>query len=239
MHKTVVQAHDVAGFIGNGHFIREALFACQQARELSKNKSWPLEQSIEVINRVTQEFLIRPMGIFQLMDYVGIDVCRSIALIMSKYLSDASLHDQWLDAMVAAKAIGRQNPDGTQRNGCFQYEKHAIKGVYSLDAKQYKPVAAMSIEKLIGPMPNGIVTWKALQHDKDKETKLAEYLTNLRQTKGLGVDIAKAFLAKSQEVGNQLVKSGVADKPQDIDTVLQNGFFHMYGSNRAIYSTLK
>src|SRR6185295_15214336 len=39
LEKTLVPSHDVAGFIGNGHFIREGLFALERFREL--RESWP------------------------------------------------------------------------------------------------------------------------------------------------------------------------------------------------------
>lgn len=230
MHKTTVFAKDVAGFIGNGHFVREMIFACQKAQELSRSQSMPLEQAIALVNRVTQELLVRPMGIFQLMDYVGIDICRNIAQIISKYLPDPSLHDQWLDAMVVAKAVGGQNPDGSQKNGCFQYEKQTIKAVYSLDEKQYKPIDTALIEKKVGKIPIELPSWKSLQADRDKEAKLSQYFNRLMQTDSLGADLARAFLENSQHAGNGLVQAGIARKQEDVDMVLQNGFFHLYGS---------
>ena len=70
--KTLVFSKDVAGFIGNGHFLREISFACEKVNEIARTH--PLTEAIFIVNKVTQEYLLRPMGIFQLLDYVGLDV---------------------------------------------------------------------------------------------------------------------------------------------------------------------
>ncbi|MDB2614333.1 3-hydroxyacyl-CoA dehydrogenase family protein [Chlamydiales bacterium] len=77
--KNPVFANDVAGFIGNGHLIRELTFALS------------LDQDPSLINSVTCRLLKRPMGIFDLARWVGIDVLVSIGTIMSRYLGE-SLH---------------------------------------------------------------------------------------------------------------------------------------------------
>lgn len=78
--KQVVVSNDVAGFIGNGHFIREINLACDMVKELSKTHGEA--QAIYMVNKMTRD-LGRPMGIFELIDYVGFDVCVKIANIMS------------------------------------------------------------------------------------------------------------------------------------------------------------
>jgi 3-hydroxyacyl-CoA dehydrogenase len=37
------------------------------------------------MNHISQDYLIRPMGIFQLIDYVGVDVCSYIMSVMQSY----------------------------------------------------------------------------------------------------------------------------------------------------------
>jgi len=86
LNKTVVHANDVAGFIGNGHFMRELLFACKMAQELSKE--YPLDTAAFIVNALYKSYLLRPMGIFDLREFVGIDVCAHIMEIMRKYLPD-------------------------------------------------------------------------------------------------------------------------------------------------------
>ncbi|MEX1012389.1 MAG: 3-hydroxyacyl-CoA dehydrogenase family protein [Waddliaceae bacterium] len=88
--KTVVRSKDVAGFIGNGHFIRELSFANDKLKELPKEIG-PL-----IIDYVTREYLIRPMGLFQLLEYVGYDVGVKICAIMNSQLNEEfTLPPKW------------------------------------------------------------------------------------------------------------------------------------------------
>lgn len=236
LQKIVVPSKDIAGFIGNGHLVREVMFACKQAKELAKSHGWSLEKAIYLVNRVTQDYLIRPMGIFQLMDYVGLDVCRNVAKIMSTYLPDSTLHDDWLDKMVGAKVIGGQNPDGSQKNGCLKYEGHKIKGIYDIEGKKYQMLADThrddECDKILGVMPEGHISWKKLQVDPEKDAKIDVYMTELRNNKTFGAQLAQRFIKESQRIGKHLVETGVAEKIDDVDAVLKNGFFHLYGIGR-------
>lgn len=87
LDKSAVYSQDVAGFIGNGHFVREIAFACEKVRTLEETLS--RAKAISLVNHITEEALIRPMGIFQLVDYVGVDVCLRVAEIMSSRLNIA------------------------------------------------------------------------------------------------------------------------------------------------------
>lgn len=109
LKKTVVPSNDIAGFIGNGHFMRDALFGIQEVERLSGHKSFV--GSVYTINKVTQDFLVRPMGIFQLIDYVGIDVVRHILQVMNPHF-DENLHSPLLDKLYDMGVKGGQNPDG-------------------------------------------------------------------------------------------------------------------------------
>lgn len=225
LHKSVVQAHDIAGFIGNGHFIREVLFACNQARQLAKEQGIPLYKAIYLINQVTQEYLLRPMGIFQLVDYVGIDVCQNIMRIMSQHLPDIK-PDPLIDAMMVSGIKGGQYPDGSQKNGFLQYQKHALTGVYSLENREYMPLTA-EIIALLGPMPKEHTSWKALQNDPHKKERLKQHFEALEQVDTLGAKLAKAYLSNSRAIAQGLVNSGVATKLEDVEAVLREGFFHI------------
>lgn len=233
LNKTVVPAHDIAGFIGNGHFIRELIFACNKARELMQAHKLSLPKAIFLLNRVTQDFLIRSMGIFQVADYVGLDVCRNIAKIMSTYLPDPMLTDELIDSMVEASAIGGQNPDGSQRNGFFQYQNHAIVGVFSLDESRYIPLNdgkwQAESDRLLGATPQGMPSRKTIEKERNREELLNHYFQNLFSMNTLGAVLAKTYLQESQRIANLLVQNGVADSIEDVDTVLQLGFFHLYG----------
>ena len=39
----------------------------------------------------------------------------------------------------------------------------------------------------------------------------------------------KVYLKRSKEIGEYLVRSGVAGTPDDVNGVLLNGFYHLYG----------
>ena len=101
--------------------MRDALYGISEAEKLAKISS--LAEAIYIINKVTQDFLIRPMGIFQLIDYVGIDVCQYIMSVMNPYLPDEDLHSDLLDKMMEAGVKGGQNSDGSQKDGFLKYEK--------------------------------------------------------------------------------------------------------------------
>lgn len=233
LHKTVVHSRDVAGFIGNGHFIREVLFACKQVHELVKTKGISQPMAIYLINRVTQEYLLRPMGIFQLIDYVGIDVCRNIAKVMSAYLPDPTIHEELLDQMMDLGIIGGQYLDGTQKNGFFEYDRHTIKEVYSLDEKKYLSISEGSfqieLDALMSKWPHESLSWRSLQNDPERKPKIRLFFEHLFKADTLAANIAKDFAVNSKKIALQLVQDGVAERIEDIDTVLENGFFHLYG----------
>jgi len=44
-----------------------------------------------------------------------------------------------------------------------------------------------------------------------------------------GAKLAIDYLKASKAIGEQLVADGVANNPEDVNGVLTNGFFHLYG----------
>ncbi len=224
LDKKLVMAHDVAGFIGNGHLLREIMFACEKVHELSREYSLP--EALTMINKVTQDFLIRPMGIFQLIDYIGIDICQAIGGIMNRFLPGELFQDALLDKMVADDILGGHTPEGAQKNGFFSYE--GGKSIYSLEEHAYVPLEA-ACDKILGHFPEGHASWKHLQHDLKRNEKLENYFQNLNQSDTVGAALAQEFLQNSCKIAEQLVETGVAQSLDDVDTVLQLGFFHLYG----------
>jgi hypothetical protein len=51
----------------------------------------------------------------------------------------------------------------------------------------------------------------------------------LKNDTTLGAQIARRYMLASREVGQALLKSGVAASPEDVNNVLTLGFFHIYG----------
>lgn len=228
--KTLVPSNDVAGFIGNGHFIREGLYALDRAQELMDR--WAEPEALVLVNKVTQDFLIRPMGIFQLLDYVGWDVFRMILKVMGENLPGETFRHDLADRLFDAGIRGGQSGSGEQKDGLFKYEKNRMTAVFDPGTGQYVPLADARfarVDEWLGPLPSGHAPWSALAKDRDKNRKLGEYFASLSQAQDPGAKLAREFLDHSRRVAANLVGSGVAGSPEDVNKVLVNGFYHLYG----------
>jgi len=128
LRKIIVPSNDKAGFIGNGHFMRDIIFGIKQAQSLMDKMSFV--EAIYAVNRISQDFMVRPMGIFQLMDYVGLDVCQKIMLVMRPRLNDDELHSELIDQLNSLDVKGGQNSDGSQKPGILDYAKGRPVSVY-------------------------------------------------------------------------------------------------------------
>lgn len=229
LRKTVVPSHDVAGFIGNGHFMRDALYALAEVERLAGE--FGLVKAIFMVNKVSQDYLIRPMGIFQLIDYVGLDVCQCILGVMNERLPGGRLHSPLVDRLIAQGAAGGQYADGSQKDGFLKYEKGRPSGVYDPEAGAYTPAAdiAESCQQALGPQPDQAKPWKSVIQSPDKSDLLKRYFQQLGETKTLGADLALRYGRKSKAIGLGLVGDKVAEREEDVNTVLLTGFFHAYG----------
>jgi 3-hydroxyacyl-CoA dehydrogenase len=231
LRKKVFLANDIAGFIGNGHFMRDILHATSEVKTLAGE--FGETEAIYMMNRVSQEFLIRPMGIFQLIDYVGIDVCRFIMNVMTQHIEGETLKDDLLDRMADAGVMGGQRSDGSQKDGFLKYEKGRPAGVYALAKGGYVMFAenewAAKLDGKLGQLPEGHASWRALLTDPKKDEKLATYFRNLAESCTLGARLARKYLVRSKEIGEKLVSDGVAGSADDVNGVMINGFYHLYG----------
>jgi 3-hydroxyacyl-CoA dehydrogenase len=228
--KKLIESKDVAGFIGNGHFIRDILHAAAQIEKLKTEVSET--EAISMINGVTQDFLIRPMGIFQLIDYVGIEVCLAIMKVMAENLPGEKFDCPLLNRFLSQGIRGGQNADGTQKNGIFRYERGQIVGEYNLQTSAYEDQGISWKEKIgqkLGSLPPGHMNWKSLVGRSDRNEPLQGYFTQLQKSPTWGCRIARDYLQKSREIGETLIRSGVAASADDVNTVLTQGFFHLYG----------
>jgi 3-hydroxyacyl-CoA dehydrogenase len=230
LRKTVVPSNDISGFIGNGHFMRDGLYALDEVMRL-KGK-YKLTGSIYIMNRVSQDFLLRPMGIFQLIDYVGIDVFQCILKVMRKHLGDETLKHKLIDSMIKSGIKGGQYPDGSQKDGFLKYDKNRPVGIYDIRKNEYFMITdewKNKIDKQIGPLPAGFTPWKGLLGDKDKEAKLKNHFSALKNMNTLGAELALNYLKKTKEIAENLVKQKVANSADDVNAVLTNGFYWLYG----------
>ena len=229
LKKIVVPSHDFAGFIGNGHFMRDALHGIKEAEALQAKFSFP--ESVYIMNKISQDFLIRPMGIFQLIDYVGIDVCQYIMSVMNPYLPNEDLHSDLLDKMLEIGVRGGQNSDGSQKDGFLKYEKGKVVGIYDLTKKAYVAVADLQAkcDDALGKLPASVQPWKAVVGNPAKDEVFKTYFSELKGMNTFGAELAKKYALRSKEIGLNLVKDKVAFNEADVNTVLLTGFFHAYG----------
>ncbi|MCX6248036.1 MAG: 3-hydroxyacyl-CoA dehydrogenase family protein [Bacteroidetes bacterium] len=228
LRKVLVPSNDVAGFIGNGHFMRDILYATGEVEKLQKE--FGFVESVYAMNRISQDYLIRPMGIFQLIDYVGIDVCSYILSVMQSYMKQEPLHCPLLDQLLALGVKGGQFSDGSQKDGILKYEKGKVVGIYDPGKKAYRVIEEFKakVDEKLGAMP-AVQPWKSIVGNPGKEDILKAYFKEIGDAKSPGAVMTKAYALKSREIGVGLVSSGVAFSEKDVNTVLLTGFFHAYG----------
>ena len=230
LKKTAVYSEDVAGFIGNGHFIREIAYACHVVGVLSR--TMPLEKAIFLVDAITKHFLIRPMGIFQLIDFVGLDIVDNVARVMTRFLQpEVSFRQYLIKKMIDLKKIGGQNLDGSQKPGFFEYAKGPTH-VYQFGKMTYAPLDS-SWEEELQPFLDVIkernLSWKRLKAVPDKKEILTSYFIDLFYDRSLSGEIAQGFLNNSYAIAQNLVRGEVAFDFESVELVLMLGFFHLYG----------
>ena len=229
LRKIEVPSNDFAGFIGNGHFMRDAIHGMNEAMKLTNQMSFV--EAVYCINRITQDYMIRPMGIFQLIDYVGIDVCQYIMKVMRPHVKDEDIHSPLLDRFMEMNVKGGQNSDGSQKDGFLKYEKGKVVGIYNPEKKEYVSIEtiAAKCDAVLGDLPASVKPWKAVVGDPKKEEIFKTYFEELNSMSTLGATLATTYVKKSKEIGMKLVADKVAFAEKDVNTVLLTGFFHAYG----------
>lgn len=229
LSKKVVPSHDIAGFIGNGHFMRDGLHGLREAERLAQEHGFV--KAVYLVDKASRGWLLRPMGIFQLIDYVGVDVFQLILRVMEKYLQDG-LHSPLIDRYLELGVKGGQTSAGAQKDGFLKYDKGRIVGVYDPERRDYQLLDESWIQAadaLLGVHPDPQLSWKSLQRDPELEAKLRAYFKRLGEGSGLGVELAKAHFEASRNTSLRLVQDGVAHSAEDVNRVLMLGFFHLYG----------
>jgi 3-hydroxyacyl-CoA dehydrogenase len=229
LRKKIVPSNDFAGFIGNGHFMRDALHGIAEAQRLTKDM--PFVEAVYMINKVSQDFLVRPMGIFQLVDYVGLDVCQYIMSVMNPHCAGEDLHSDLLDRFIGMGVLGGQYSDGSQKDGFLKYEKGRPTGIYNPEKKTYVPISEFQAvcDDRLGPLPEGAMPWKAVIGSSDKDAILAAFYQKLAEMNTAGAEIARRYGERSKEISLKLVSDNVARSEEDVNTVLLTGFYHSYG----------
>ncbi len=231
LKKIIVPSNDFAGFIGNGHFMRDGLHGIKEAETLAKDKNIPLYKAIYMINKITQDFLIRPMGIFQLMDYVGIDVMQFILNVMNPFVENEDLHSNLLDKMVEQNVKGGQYSSGAQKDGFLKYKGGKPVAVWDIHKQEYVDIDKFKDEcdEILGNLPDSAVTWKSTLRMKNKEDVFLKFFNDLKQLETIGANIAIRYGKRSKEIAEKLVADNVANNSNDVNTVMLTGFYHAYG----------
>lgn len=218
LEKTVVESNDVAGFIGNGHFMRECMYAAEEVERLIAGGMREVE-AIYTVNEISRSYLQRPMGIFQLMDYVGIDVVQKILKVMETHIDGETFSCDLVDKYVDSLMRGGQNPDGSQRSGFLTYKGLRPMGVYDEGAYE-----------MFEDEPEWFV--KASEKIKSeavaKTSNLDDHFNELAASTTESAELAKNYLRKSAEIAEFLVTSGVTESVDNVTTVLKTGFGHRY-----------
>lgn len=229
LRKKIIPSNDIAGFIGNGHFSRDGLYAISEIERLSE--TYTLPEAIYAMNTVSQNFMIRPMGIFQLIDYVGIDVFQSILKVMSQHQNDPQLKSDLVNLLIEKGIRGGQRADGSQKDGFLKYEKGKPAGIIDPETGKYvdlEPIQS-KMDQELGDVPEGWSPWKKLMAVRDREALLETYFGNMKQGTQLGARLAVNFMKRTRAIGTDLVKTGVAHSDDDVNAVLMNGFYWLYG----------
>ena len=229
LRKKTVPAADIAGFIGNGHFMRDGLFCIRALEKLAPEHGFV--PALYLVEKVSRDFLLRPMGMFQLIDYVGIDVFQLILRVMEKYLKDG-LHSPLVDRMLELGVKGGQTSSGSQKDGFLKYEKGKPVAIYDPETQAYRtldPALVAALDDRLGAPPDPALSWKSLGRDPDKEARLKGWFAALKGLDTLGGAMAREHFLASREVALGLVRQGVAARAEDVNDVLTLGFFHLYG----------
>ena len=191
----------------------------------------PLHEAIYCIDRVTRDFLSRPMGIFQLIDYVGLDVVQFILRVMQPHMAGESLHSSLLDELVLSGVMGGQFSDGSQKNGFLKYEKGRPVAVIDKPTGYYIEMDTFreTSDAWLGEVPAEILPWKTLVRVVEKDKILEPAFKALQVAAANGAGLAVAYALNSRAIARKLVSDGVAHSEKDVNTVLLTGFFHAYG----------
>lgn len=227
LQKTVVISKDVAGFIGNGHFVREMVFAASLVRELGAH--YTQEKAVQLVNAVTRDFLLRPMGIFELLDYVGLPIAAQILEIIRNHLPDPEIQAPIISDWVARGLKGGQDLEGLPKEGIFRYRHGRAEAIYSMEKGSYIPLEELNE---LGKVPLSY-SWRQLQ--KVKNSDLTAYFKELFSDQALGCRLAKRFLSKSYAIEQLLVSTAVAQSLEDVGIVLKNGFHHLYAPHEVMH----
>jgi len=187
--------------------------------------------AVYAIDRASREGLLRPMGILQVMDYAGIDICAAIMEVMDHYIATESFESATAARMLEAGAKGGQHADGSQKDGFFRYDGYRITEVYDIERGGYQPldVVATAADEEFGTLALPGNSWKELRGQSDLGDRVSNHFQWLGTQRWAGARMALDFKQASQRIATKLLTDGIATCREDINVVVTTGFHHLYG----------
>jgi hypothetical protein len=129
--------------------------------------------------------------------------------------------------------LGGQHHSGAQKDGILKYDKGKPCAIYDPDQGDYVAFDSAGwseeADQELGPLPEGYQPWKALLMSPKKAEVLEKHFQQMKSMDSEGAALGMEYLKASKTIGERLVSDGVAARPEDVNGVLTNGFYHLYG----------
>ncbi|MFA6916945.1 MAG: 3-hydroxyacyl-CoA dehydrogenase family protein [Parachlamydiales bacterium] len=239
-NKTIVITKDFPGFIGNNYFMRELAFANSITEKLAG--LLPAPAAIFAVDMISKDYLLHPMGIFQLADYVGIGICYHIAQTISSLVGTTDVISPLISTLFEKNILGGVTPEGYQKDGIFKYNnKGLISAVYDTTTSSYiniqDPMILRAVQ-LLGSLPEGHQPWKVLIKKNSPQEFLRSYFEKIVASEAVGSKLALEYLKACRLNAELLVNSEIASSPEDINTVVKLGFHQVYGPMESFLDSL-
>ncbi|MBT7094250.1 MAG: hypothetical protein HN936_13465, partial [Bacteroidetes bacterium] len=71
--------------------------------------------------------------------------------------------------------------------------------------------------------------WKQVNFSPGKKEMLENFFSKLKSMDTKGAKLARNYVLESKRIGELLVNTGVAASVDDVNKVLETGFYHAYG----------
>jgi len=125
---------------------------------------------------------------------------------------------------------GGQNPDGSQKDGLLQYNEGKIEAVVNEDFNSYTHVEVLWPEttRILGIKPEDN-HWKTLSQNSSRLELLQEHFDALRNKQQEGNMLTINYISAMKNIAHKLYDHHVANSFEDINTVMETGFHHLYG----------
>jgi 3-hydroxyacyl-CoA dehydrogenase len=231
LNRHPIYALDFPGFISNGYLMRELAFAIHIVEGLAP--LWGYAGAIYAVEWLTKFLLVRERGIFQQIDYIGIERCHQTASAMSSLLNDSDLHMPLLSMMKTSHQLGGQDDQSHPLPGFFQYNNGTPSAIYDIKSGKYVPWNDSSLDsarKELSIPSLHLTSWKelSLMPTQERVDILHMHFQQLTKQICMGHEMALYYLNNCRLIVNALLATEAASSPEDIHTILTENFGHLY-----------